>query len=297
MIPSIRVANSRGCGGLNFWIGVPEAVLVSRPPMPESIRYRACPESSTRYLPGCTPGRGFVTHQTLIGLPIRSDLGPLQLAGRCLDRGQLGGVVGDRRVGRVQEQERAPHDDRGDQRPDQDRDLLLPGGRADQEAGLEILRGRAAVGRRDADDPAIDSAVRRYSGPTQPSRTKIRQVNSSVAIVIPEIGLDDEPITPVIRELTVTNRNPNRTIIAPPISRPVKSVGIRWDAAIASTSPSEPKMTTAMGRSRSVRATPLSSPRLPDRRSRRLPVTEATIRGRALSMLRMPPAATAPAPM
>ena len=57
--------------------------------------------------------------------------------------------------------------------------------------------------------PAIDSAVRRYSGPTQPSRTKIRQVNSSVAIVMPEIGLDDEPISPVSRELTVTNRNPN----------------------------------------------------------------------------------------
>ena len=61
--------------------------------------------------------------------------------------------------------------------------------------------------------PAIDSAVRRYSGPTQPSTTKIRQVKSSVAIVIPEIGFDDEPITPVIRELTVTNRNPNKTIM------------------------------------------------------------------------------------
>ena len=38
MIPSINVANSRGCGGLNFWIGVPDVVLVKRPPMPESIR-------------------------------------------------------------------------------------------------------------------------------------------------------------------------------------------------------------------------------------------------------------------
>ena len=29
-------------------------------------------------------------------------------------------------------------------------------------------------------------------------------------MVIPEIGLDDEPITPVIRELTVTNRKPKK---------------------------------------------------------------------------------------
>ena len=56
--------------------------------------------------------------------------------------------------------------------------------------------------------PAIESAARRYSGPTQPSRTKIRQVSSSVATVIPEIGFDDEPISPVSREETVTNRNP-----------------------------------------------------------------------------------------
>ena len=104
--------------------------------------------------------------------------------------------------------------------------------------------------------PAIESAVRRYSGPIQPSRTKIRQVRSSVAIVIPEIGLDDEPITPVIRELTVTNRNPKRTIMPAPINRPVNSVGIRCEAAIASTSPSEPARTSGMGRSRSVRATP-----------------------------------------
>ena len=56
--------------------------------------------------------------------------------------------------------------------------------------------------------PAIESAVRRYSGPTQPSRTKIRQVSSSVAIVMPEIGLDDEPISPVIRELDRDEQEP-----------------------------------------------------------------------------------------
>ena len=58
--------------------------------------------------------------------------------------------------------------------------------------------------------PAIESAVKRNSGPTQPSRTKIRQTSSSVAIVMPEMGFDDEPITPVIRELTVTNKEPEQ---------------------------------------------------------------------------------------
>ena len=35
---------------------------------------------------------------------------------------------------------------------------------------------------------------------------KTRQVNSKVATVIPEIGLDEEPISPVSREETATNR-------------------------------------------------------------------------------------------
>src|SRR5277367_5332181 len=56
--------------------------------------------------------------------------------------------------------------------------------------------------------PAIESAASRYSGPTQSFRTKIRHVKSKVATVIPEIGFDDEPISPVSRELTVTKRNP-----------------------------------------------------------------------------------------
>ena len=51
---------------------------------------------------------------------------------------------------------------------------------------------------------------------SSPSRTKIRQVSSSVAIVMPEIGFDDEPISPVSRDETVTNRNPNSTISTAP---------------------------------------------------------------------------------
>ena len=46
---------------------------------------------------------------------------------------------------------------------------------------------------------------------------KIRHVNSSVATVIPEIGFEDDPISPVSREETVTNRKPNATISTAPI--------------------------------------------------------------------------------
>ena len=59
---------------------------------------------------------------------------------------------------------------------------------------------------------ATERAIRRYGGAVQPKVRKIRHVNSSVAIVMPEIGLLDEPISPVNRDETVTNRNPNSTI-------------------------------------------------------------------------------------
>ena len=38
--------------------------------------------------------------------------------------------------------------------------------------------------------------------------TNARQVNSSVATVMPEIGFDDEPISPVNRDETATNKKP-----------------------------------------------------------------------------------------
>ena len=146
--------------------------------------------------------------------------------------------------------------------------------------------------------PAIESAVRRYSGPTQPSTTKIRQVKSSVAIVIPEIGLDDEPITPVIRELTVTNRNPNKHD-HPAADQPAGELGgnqvrggdRQHQSERADQNQRHGQVALGAGHAAARR------PALPERRSRRLPVTEATISGRALIMLRMPPAATAPAPM
>ena len=45
---------------------------------------------------------------------------------------------------------------------------------------------------------------------------KMRQVNNSVATVIPEIGFDEEPISPVTREETVTKRKPKAMMSSAP---------------------------------------------------------------------------------
>src|SRR5688500_17109179 len=42
----------------------------------------------------------------------------------------------------------------------------------------------------------------------RPMSKNTRQVNNSVATVMPEIGFDDEPIRPVSRDDTVTKRKP-----------------------------------------------------------------------------------------
>ena len=63
---------------------------------------------------------------------------------------------------------------------------------------------------------ATDSAVSMAARPVLPSSKKIRHVSSSVAMVMPEIGFDDEPTSPVKRDDTVTNRKPNSRIISAP---------------------------------------------------------------------------------
>src|SRR5436190_17789156 len=67
--------------------------------------------------------------------------------------------------------------------------------------------------------PAIVSAVSVSAFVVLPSTRKIRQVNSSVATVIPEIGFDDDPISPVNRDDTVTNKNP-KMMTSPAPSKP-----------------------------------------------------------------------------
>ena len=81
---------------------------------------------------------------------------------------------------------------RGDDADDQ-ADLLVDRRRADDVAGLQILRRVAGVRGRDADDGADAERDRaRSASPVQPSATKIRQVRISVAIVMPEIGFDED---------------------------------------------------------------------------------------------------------
>src|ERR1051325_10680746 len=60
--------------------------------------------------------------------------------------------------------------------------------------------------------PPIESAVTKYGGAVQPMIRNTRQVSSNVATVMPEIGVDDEPTSPVSREETVTNRKPKAMI-------------------------------------------------------------------------------------
>src|SRR3989454_8452876 len=63
---------------------------------------------------------------------------------------------------------------------------------------------------------AIEIACTRWSTPVHPMARKIRHVPKSAAMVMPEIGLADEPIWPQMREETVAKKNPKMTIrIAP----------------------------------------------------------------------------------
>ena len=68
---------------------------------------------------------------------------------------------------------------------------------------------------------------------------KIRQVAMSVAIVIPEIGLEEDPIKPTMRELTVTKKNPKITTMSA-----VKMLtGTLGNTAINNTKPIAPATT------------------------------------------------------
>src|SRR6266851_5294510 len=59
---------------------------------------------------------------------------------------------------------------------------------------------------------AVVSAINWSEADVQPRARKIKQVSSSVATTIPEIGLDDDPISPVIRALTVAKKKLQSTI-------------------------------------------------------------------------------------
>src|ERR1700753_2064147 len=83
-------------------------------------------------------------------------------------------------------------------------------------------------------------------------RTKMREGNSTVATVMPEIGFEEDPTLPVSRDETVTNRKPKRTIrIAPTGLRKRFNDGESMIMAIRAMMP--PK-TNCTGKSSSTRA-------------------------------------------
>src|SRR5262245_32034414 len=59
--------------------------------------------------------------------------------------------------------------------------------------------------------PPMLMARAKKAGAVQPMTRNIAQVAIKVAMAIPEIGLEEVPISPVIREDTVTKRKPNTT--------------------------------------------------------------------------------------
>src|SRR5215471_18360695 len=129
--------------------------------------------------------------------------------------------------------------------------------------------------------------------PVHPMATKIEHVRISVAIVMPEIGFDDVPMSPVMRDDTVTKKNPKITMrIA---ARKFPWVGIFGATARKIASASEPTSTTPSGMSRSVRARAIAPAPAP--RSFIASRNDDTIVGMVRASVMSPDARTAPAPV
>src|SRR6266850_1926907 len=135
------------------------------------------------------------------------------------------------------------------------------------------------------------SAVTLYGGETHPRAKKMSEVISSVATVMPEMGFDELPTSPVKRELTVTKRKPRTNSKTAP-----RTLILNEGTSVQTTTiKSDPTPTTQSGRSRSVRAGPAAVP-LP--LSERMPrIAPPTMVGKDLKREMIPPAATAPAPI
>ena len=143
--------------------------------------------------------------------------------------------------------------------------------------------------------PPIDRAVTKYGGAVQLMIRNTRQVSSNVATVIPEIGFEDEPTSPVKRDETVTNKKPKAMIRTAP-SR-LKRRFSCGTIMITSIKAMIPPNTNFIERSWSVRGA-LSDEPVPERRkSARPPFNPLQITGSERNRLMIPPAATAPAPM
>ena len=150
--------------------------------------------------------------------------------------------------------------------------------------------------------PPIVSASTLYAFAVHPATRNIAHVAISVAIVMPLTGFDELPISPLIRDATVTNKNPNTTTNTAAIrfaNAPVcaPGIGLNFSSAhIIAISTTEPTSTTRIEMSRSVRATPESASCFA-RTSFNPAVSAAQIVGRVLISVISPEAATAPAPI
>ena len=115
----------------------------------------------------------------------------------------------------------------------------------------------------------------------------------SVAIVMPEIGFDDEPIRPVMRDETVAKKKPNSTIrietrMLPCVGRP----GVTARKIASSSDPTEHDRhrNVAFGAQSAPPPPPLPKPFRPSR-------ADETIVGSVRASVIKPAASTAPAPM
>ncbi len=111
-------------------------------------------------------------------------------------------------------------------------------------------------------------------------------------MVMPEIGFDELPISPVMRDDTLTKKKPKRIVRIATKGWPcVGSPGI---ATRKMARASVPARTTISGRSRSVRSVPAAPPSpSPRMLSLKLPRIVGSVRPSVM----MPEASTAPAPM
>src|SRR5688572_27512092 len=100
------------------------------------------------------------------------------------------------------------------------------------------------------------SAALWYASPPRPNERNRRVVPRSVAIVMPEIGFDDDPIRPTMREETATKKKP-KIRMSTPVRRLAGNppVGRFGRNAITRTRITDPIATQEIGMSRSVLGT------------------------------------------
>jgi hypothetical protein len=120
------------------------------------------------------------------------------------------------------------------------------------------------------------------------------QVRISVAIVIPDTGLDEDPIKPTMRDETVTKKKP-KTITSRETTK-FPCVGIAGARARNAASSTVPTSTMLMGMSRSVRVA-AAAPAPFALKSRMLSRKDETMVGIVRASVISPAASTAPAPV